>query len=112
MRVCRSRDAARERPSPSPTILPDPVRRLEDERILSDTLGDRRKLSLLYKSSELGRLLEGLRELRRVGDDLGTLELSQRVLSGRRCRLSRRRARPALLLRQTGDEHRSRRGGA
>src|SRR5207237_9378422 len=57
--------------------------RLHDERVLTDAILDLRELALLHERGELGRLLQRLGELRRVGDDDRALELAEGELAGR-----------------------------
>ena len=64
-------------------VLADLVQRLDHERILPDALGDGRQLAGLDQRGELRRFLEGLGELRGVGDDLRAFELpDERALAG------------------------------
>src|SRR6516162_2540208 len=67
---------ARETAAPRATVLADLMQRLDDEGILSDALGDGRKLAGLNELRELRRLLEHIGRIRGIGHDFGAFELS------------------------------------
>src|SRR5262249_2770504 len=77
-------EGAREAAPPRAAVFSDLAQRLHDERILPDALLDRRQLAGPDELRELGRLLERLRELRRVRDDFRSFELADEVRAGLR----------------------------
>src|SRR5262245_3523103 len=67
---------AREAGAPRAAVLADLLQRLDDQRILADSLGHRRQLARLDELGELRRFLERLGSLRGIGDDLWAFELA------------------------------------
>src|SRR5262249_15206917 len=96
--VARSEEAA----PPRAAVLADAAQWFDDHRFLRDALLDRRQLAGLDEIGERGRLVELLRPLRRIGDDLRVLELADqpglRQIALRQC------ARGAGQQRSQGDQ--------
>ena len=65
--------------APGAAVLADLAERLDDQRVLADALLDGRQLAGLDQLGELGGLLEALRHLGGIGDDLRPLELADEV---------------------------------
>src|SRR5207247_10275270 len=62
--------------APHPAVLADLLQRLDDQRILADTLGDRWRFARLDEGRDLRCLAEALGERGGVGEDLRTFQLA------------------------------------
>ena len=70
---------AGESPADDAAVPADLVHRLDDERVLADSLLDRRQLAGLHQLRQLRRFLEALGELGRIGDGGRPLELPDQL---------------------------------